>query len=296
MSAVAQESYESNSIENETNDNVSESSDQVNSLDEELDTYKFLIRTVQASAVRTLVEALKEILTDVNIEVDESGLKIIAMDSSHVALIHIKLSSKNFEKFHCPKPVVCGVSMLRLYKLLKIMSPNDTLTFFVEKDEPSDLKIQIETGEKGLKHNFSLKLMDLFIDKVEVPPAEFSSVLRMPSTDFQKLCRDMSNLADDMEIKSSGNQLVFKIANDWVDQTTVIRESGNSGMTYIQNLTPDEVIQGVFSIKKMVTFTKCTNLCQNIEIYLKNDYPIIIKYSVANLGEVKFCLAPKNSD
>ena len=34
----------------------------------------------------------------------------------------------------------------------------------------------------------------------------------------------------------------------------------------------------------------------NIEIYLKNDYPIIIKYSVANLGEVKFCLAPKNSD
>ncbi len=43
-------------------------------------------------------------------------------------------------------------------------------------------------------------------------------------------------------------------------------------------------------------FSKCTNLCQNIEIYLKNDYPIIIKYSVANLGEVKFCLAPKNTD
>ena len=67
MSAVTQESYESQSIENENDDNVSESSDQVNSLDEELDTYKFLIRTVQASAVRTLVEALKEILTDVKI-------------------------------------------------------------------------------------------------------------------------------------------------------------------------------------------------------------------------------------
>lgn len=292
MSAVVEESYASNSMD----DNESVHSEQVNSLDEDLDTYKFLIRTVQASAIRTLVEALKEILTDVNIEVDETGFKIIAMDSTHVALIHMKLSAKNFEKFYCPKPVICGVSMLRLYKLLKIMSPNDTLTLYVEKDEPSELKIQIETGEKGLKHNFSLKLMDLFVDKVEVPPAEFSSVLRMPSTDFQKLCRDMSNLADEIEIKSSGNQLLFKIQNDWVDQTTVIRESGNSGMTYIQNLTPDEVIQGVFAIKKLVTFTKCTNLCQNIEIYLKNDYPIIIKYSVANLGEVKFCLAPKNTD
>ena len=283
-------------VEQVVNNEPVETSNEETNIEEELESYKFLVRTVQASAIRTLVEALKEILTDVNIEVDETGIKIIAMDSSHVALIHMKLAAKNFEKFYCPKMTICGVSMLRLYKLLKIMSPNDTLTFYVEKDEPSELKIQIETGEKGLRHNFSLKLMDLFIDKVEVPPAEFSSVLRMPSADFQKLCRDMSNLADEIEIKSSGNQLIFKIANDWVDQTTIIRESGNNGMTYIQNLTPDEVIQGVFSIKKLVTFTKCTNLCQNIEIYLKNDYPIIIKYSVANLGEVKFCLAPKNND
>lgn len=263
---------------------------------EDLENYKFMVRTVQSSAIRTLIEALKEILTDINMEIDETGIKIIAMDSSHVALIHMKLHAKNFEKFYCPKPVVCGISMLRLYKLLKIMSPNDTLTMFVEKDEPSDFKIQIETGEKGLKHNFSLKLMDLFVDKVEVPPAEFSSVLRLPSTDFQKLCRDMHNLSEELDIKSSGNQLEFTINNDWVEQTTIIRESANNGMSYIQNLAPDEVIQGTFSIKKLVTFTKCTNLCQNIEIYLKNDYPIIIKYAIANLGEIKFCLAPKNTD
>mgnify|MGYP001465571562 CR=1 FL=1 len=138
---------------------------------------------------------------------------------------------------------------------------------------------------------------DLFIEKVEVPPVEFQSVLRLPSGDFQKLCRDMNQLADDIEIKSSGSELMFSINNDWVNQQTIIRESsGGSGMSYIQNLTPDEVIQGVFSLRYLVLFSKCTNLCQNIEIYIKNDYPIIIRYSVANLGEVKFCLAPKNND
>ena len=76
------------------------------------------------------------------------------MDTSHVALIHMKLLSKNFEKYYCPKPVICGISMMRLFKLLKTMSPNDTLTFYVEDDEPSLLKIQIETGEKNLKHRF----------------------------------------------------------------------------------------------------------------------------------------------
>ena len=79
------------------------------------------------------------------------------------ALIHMKLIAGNFEKYHCTKPIACGISMMRLFKLLKMMSPNDTLTFYVENDEPNILKIQIETGEKNLKHTFELKLMDLMM-------------------------------------------------------------------------------------------------------------------------------------
>jgi len=48
-------------------------------------------------------------------------------------------------------------------------------------------------------------------------------------------------------------------------------------------------------LKHLVLFTKCTNLCPAIEIYLKNDYPLIIRYTVANLGEVKLVLAPIKS-
>ena len=269
----------------------------MNKLDNiDLNKYKFLFRTVQSNAIRTLTEALKEILTDVNLEITEQGIKLIAMDSSQVSLIHMKLYSKNFEQFHCKKPLTCGISMIRLFKLLKSMSPSDSLCMFILESEPNDLQIYIETNEKGTRHKFSLKLMDLCTDKIEIPDATFSSVLRIPSNDFQKLCRDMNNLADDIEIKSSGNQLIFTISNDWMKQETIMQESGNNcSIEYIQNLAPDEVIQGVFSIKKMVLFTKCTNLCQNIEIYIKNDYPIVIKYNVANLGEVKFCLAPKTN-
>ena len=32
-----------------------------------------------------------------------------------------------------------------------------------------------------------------------------------------------------------------------------------------------------------------------LAIYLKNDYPLIIRYNVANLGEVKLVLAPIKS-
>ena len=62
-------------------------------------------------------------------------------------------------------------------------------------------------------------------------------------------------------------------------------------------LERSEVVQGVFQLKHLVLFTKCTSLCPSIEMYLKNDYPLILKYTVANLGEVKLVLAPiKNKD
>lgn len=54
-----------------------------------------------------------------------------------------------------------------------------------------------------------------------------------------------------------------------------------------------EIVQGIFELKYLVMFTKCTNLCPTIEIYLKNDYPLVLRYMVANLGEVRVVLAPQ---
>jgi proliferating cell nuclear antigen len=262
-----------------------------------LHNYEFVISTVQSSAFRTLIEALKEILTDVNIEIDSTGMKILAMDNHLVALVHMRLYAKYFERFYCPKARVCGVSMSHLFKLLKIMSQNDVLTFYIEKANPNILNIQIETSERNLRHTFEMKLMDIVADRVDVEDTDFASVIRLVSSDFQKLCRDMQLLSEYIEIKSCSGQLIFTVKNDWVTQETVICESkNNSGMQYIQNLKPDEVIQGVFSLKYLSLFTKCSSLCKTMEIYLKNDYPIILQYHVANLGLLKMCLASRSND
>ena len=57
------------------------------------------VKTVQSSAFRILIEAKKEILTDANLQFDETGIKVIAMDASHTVLVHLKLEAKNFESY-----------------------------------------------------------------------------------------------------------------------------------------------------------------------------------------------------
>ena len=66
------------------------------------------IKTVQSSAIKVLVEALKEILNDANLIIDDTGIKLIAMDSTHSVLVHMKLESTNFESYVCKKKIKCG--------------------------------------------------------------------------------------------------------------------------------------------------------------------------------------------
>lgn len=253
------------------------------------------IKTVQASAFRILVEALKEILTDANFECDETGIKMIAMDSSRTVLVHLKLQSDKFESYVCKEKRVLGISMINLFRIIKTMNNNDTLTLFLEKEKDSVLGIKIENSEKNTTSTFHLNLMDLHIDNIQIPSVEFESVITMPSTDFQKIIRDMHNYADLIDIKSVEDHLIFSCKGDFCSQETIIGET-DTGMNFAKNKKPDEIIQGEFALKHLVLFGKCTNLCNSIQMFLKNDYPLVIKYTVASLGEIKLCLAPSCND
>jgi proliferating cell nuclear antigen len=58
----------------------------------------------------------------------------------------------------------------------------------------------------------------------------------------------------------------------------------------------NEIVQGVFNLKYLTLFCKCSSLAKTVELYLKNDYPLIIRYSVASMGDIKLCLAPQQSE
>ena len=214
------------------------------------------------------------------------------MDPSHTVLVHLKLEKSSFEEYNCDEKVVVGISMLNFFKLIKTMTNNDTLTLFIEKNDENKLGIRIENGEKNSITTYKLNLMDLNEDNITIPPAAFESIITLPSTDFQKICRDMSNLSDTIEIKSVGQQLVFGCNGNFASQETVIGQT-SSGLSFVKTADSTDIIQGYYNLKHLVLFTKCTNLCNQIEIYMKNNFPIVIKFSVGSLGSLKLALAPQ---
>ena len=255
------------------------------------DNFLVNVKTVQSGAFRVLVESLKEILTDTNLVFDKDGIKLIATDNSHIVLIHMKLEAEKFEHYHCESKISVGINMMNLFKLIKAMSNNDILTIFIEKERPNKMGLKINNVDKNTQTIFLMNLLDISDEEITIPPATFETELSLPSTDFQKIIRDMTNIGEKIEIKSIGNTLVFNCEGDFAEQETILSET-QGGLNFSTSTGPELPIQGIFSLKYLMLFTKCTNLCNQIHMYIKNDYPLIIRYDVANLGHIKLCLSP----
>jgi len=238
--------------------------------------------TIQASALKSAFEVLKDILNDVNVYFTEKGMRILTLDTARVALVDMFLSSENFEEYTCQTPIVAGINVTNMFKLLKFISNNDTLTIDIHNREYLD--IHIENASKKTDTKFQLKMLDINEDQIEVPEIKMAAATLMPSIDFQRICRDMNNLATEVEITRNDKKFIIKCHGDFASQETVIECNDDF----------KGLLAGKYSLKYLNLFTKATGMCSTVQVMqeLENRF-LVLKYNVANLGDLKFYLATK---
>lgn len=254
--------------------------------------YVLEVHTVQVQGFKGTLEAIKDLLNECNIHFDQQGMKIKTIDGKHIALVHIRYDADKFNKYYCERDLSIGINIANTLKVLKNVSQNDTLQLFVERDNYDKAGIRIQNAEKGAVHEFYIKLMDLDDNDIDIPETEFSSIITMPSSDLHSLCKQYKEFATEIDIKSVGDQVIFSFEGD--ETTGKSRLCNNENGLIVQKCSDDdeEIIQAKFILKYLVLFSKAYNLSNTVEIFLKNDYPMVLKYSIADLGTLKFCLAP----
>jgi proliferating cell nuclear antigen len=175
------------------------------------------------------------------------------------------------------------------------MSNDDTLSIYIDKNDYHDgvvshLGLQYENGNIKQYYNQKLRLIEPDTEELVIPDVEYSTVINIPTTDFQKIVRDMNGISDRIEIKSVGNDLIFSCEGNFAS-SRIFRTESDGNMEFINKPDASVVVQGEYSLKSLSHFIKCTPLCSNLEIYIGNDLPLIVKYDVASLGSIKLCLA-----
>jgi proliferating cell nuclear antigen len=84
--------------------------------------------------LKKIVESIKDLVADVNIDITEKGFSMQAMDSSHVALVTLNLNRPCFQAFRVERATTIGLSITNLHKVLKLVTAGDSLTMRIDED------------------------------------------------------------------------------------------------------------------------------------------------------------------
>jgi proliferating cell nuclear antigen len=240
------------------------------------------LKTIQASAFKSIFEVLKDVLNDVNIIFNSDGMSILTLDTARTSLIDLSLNAENFEEYSCEYETLVGVNMANFFKLLKVIGNNDTLEINIEHRDV--MNIRVENSERNTATTFTLKLLDINDDRIELPDIKTESITTLASMEFQRLCRDMGNIASDVDIHRTHDELIVSCQGDFAGQSTVIK-----------CVEPHDCdVSGVYSLKYLNIFTKATGMASKMQLRLNSTSNfLVLHYNVANLGYIEFYLAPK---
>jgi proliferating cell nuclear antigen len=253
----------------------------------------FHVRTLQGRVMKFLFDSLKDIVHDIVLTFDPSGIKVSSMDSSKVSLIYLRLDAESFEEYYCKKSVDIGVHVENIFKLLKSSGSHDVILFSHREDDSNKLHIELQSVEKNSITNFSLRLIEMDNTIVEISDIEFDTIITMPSNYFHRLCRDMNDIADYIRIENDNGAVSFSCESDFASQKTMI---GNFGEGNITNNVDGARYRGTFPLKYLINFCKASGLSNVVEILLKEDYPLVLNYRVGSMGGLRFIMSGNVND
>ncbi|NDC95013.1 proliferating cell nuclear antigen (pcna) [bacterium] len=266
----------------------------------------FEIKTLKSMILKSLFETIKPYIKETNIVINKDGIKVSTMDPSKVSLTYIKLDAKKFESYYCEKPVIVGIDTNVLFKTIKSANRRETITFYMNRNDEDNLGIELADPFMGKVKDYKIPMLALDEKVISIPEMSFDYVINIPSTHFQQIIKDIQLLEGKIvEIKSLSKQLIFRCEDGLAsfktaiseiddnlnrDQKALLEQNGEVIRSVKFEKSLDKIVQGRYKLSHLMNFIKASHLCDNMNILLKNDKPLILEYFVADLGIMRFLL------
>ena len=115
----------------------------------------FEARLVQGHILKNIVDSVKDLVNDANLECSEEEISIQCMDSSHVSLVAVSLQAAAFDHYRCDRPLALGVNSGNMAKIMKMMGRDDVVVLKAE-DEPDNLTLMFESTKTDTIADFGM--------------------------------------------------------------------------------------------------------------------------------------------
>ena len=90
------------------------------------------------------------------------------------------------------------------------------------------LTIMFESPSQDRISDFEMKLMDIDAEQLGIPDQEYACNIRLPSSEFQRIIRDLGVLGDTCTISVTKEGVKFSVSGDLGTGNVMLRNSAGS--------------------------------------------------------------------
>lgn len=237
----------------------------------------------------------------------QGGIKIVEVNDFESIIIIIRLYANNFFKFDSKKPKYSiGLDPTTMFNVLKNIDKNGQMTVYVNEATKQTINIELQNNEKKSKESYDFKLMDLDERKITPLPPEFDIIVEMKTEDFHNMCKNLLTYGQFVIIECTDKKIEFKCKGSSGNLGTARKEfehdpNGEDGTVNIKvhpkkNKNEPIIIREIYDLNDICLFQKCKTLSTNIQILLKNEFIMFIRYEIASYGVMNVGFNPANEN
>lgn len=258
----------------------------------------FRAKAKEGYVLKVLSELLQNNMNNVCFEIDEYGMKSRMMDTNKTILIDVFLEANNFSIYrYTPKEKMClGLNLTHFYKMLKSVKKRDSVEFFIDDSEITNLGITVIPKEGNRITTSEIKIQNTQNLDIDLPREKDynKQPIIVPSGEFQKMCKGLTNISKIIHITSK--KYLIRFSSDAAGlmkrftEFGEIEESKDDDHHKLSKFDYEEA----FDTEQLTRISKLSGLGSNMQIFSKKDQPLQFKSPVGSLGRISIYLKSKS--
>lgn len=232
---------------------------------------------------RYIVSSLKEFIKEGVLIFGEDGVKLRALDPSHIVMIDMYFPKESFSEYEISEEIKVPLNFEELAKVFRRAGEKDTLMMELLKD---GLKI---TFEGKFKRTFKEPLISLEYSEIGELKIPFKADILVQSPFFKEAVEDLEPVGEILGFEADSEKLV--LFNESETAKALIELSMESGV--ITSIVEDSQ-RAIYSYEYIASFIPIANVADTLRIQFSTDMPLKLTYELPQGAWFIVYVAPRS--
>jgi len=229
------------------------------------------------------IEALGNLIDEGAFAFKKEGISLHALDPSQIAMVIFTMPGNAFADYSVDGSQVIGINLDNFNKILARGGKGGKVSIF---DEENKVVVQF-LGEKS-KKSFKIPIIEVGAGIEREPKVEYDVKVMMNAGAFKDVIRDIALVSSHITFEVKGKKLRISASGDNAEADLEFDEGDAS----IKSIETQSAARATFPVQYLDDMVKGADGNADIELGLKTNAPIKIKYALGNAA-FTYYLAPR---